>query len=530
MSVKAPLRLYERPGTRRFYWRAALPQDLHGFTQVTEIRLALREERRHDAVTRAHYLNADLPRLIEELRRLKRMTNEPLPKNYLLLWRDAMLDNARLRSQIEALELRNSDLERAAFLLRQQVAGMVERDRAVTVAKQAHTLGKVRGHEKLAESLVFPWPADKTVAFSELGKSYLASFDSRLNRAKKKPPSAKTREKYQHDIDLFMTVMGDVRIGAIDKEIAGKYCEVLKQLPPNMNKVAKYRGKSIAEILDMKPDSQSEVTISGKIGTLSSMFKWALESKRKWGIEENPFMGFALEGSDSTVRRPFTHDEMLALLNHSTFTGRNFRTTYGYWLIPLAIFTGARLGELCQLNLTDFVTVDDVLCIDINDEDGKRLKTENAKRLIPLHPELTRLGLLRYVTKLKGEGHTHLFPELSRTGRDGPATAASKWFQKFRAKVGVVEKQVTVFHSFRHLFITNLLDQGVSPHLVAPIVGHEPGIITEKVYWNVKDATKRRPTVETFQLSADLLALIPAVESVRLPKARLNTNPPRKKT
>jgi len=353
-----------------------------------------------------------------------------------------------------------------------------------------------------------------------LGASYLASFDSRLTKGEKKPPSEKAREKYKRDIDLFIDVMTDLRIGAIDDELAGQYCQILKRLPPNINKIARYRGKSISEILEMKGAPQSEVTISGKMGTLSSMFKWALESKRKWGIEHNPFVGFALDGGDKTVRRPFTHDELAALLKHPTFVKRKFRQPYGYWLIPLGIFTGARLGELCQLNLSDFVEVDGVQCIDINDEDGKRVKTENAKRLIPLHPELIRLGLLRYVDRLRQEGHVHLFPELSRTRRDGPASAASNWFQGFRANVGLTEKQTTVFHSFRHLFITNLLDQGVSPHMVAPIVGHERDLITGQVYWNVKDASKRKPTVDAFTLPADLLALIPTVEQVSLPRRR----------
>ena len=221
---------------------------------------------------------------------------------------------------------------------------------------------------------------------------------------------------------------------------------------------------------------------------------------------------------------------MLALLKHPTFTTRSFRTTYGYWLIPLAIFTGARLGELCQLDLKDFITVDGIDCIDINDESEnkaikKRIKTDNAKRLVPIHPELIRLGILRYVEKLRSGKQVHLFPELSRDRRDGPAQAPSNWFQKFRARVGVIEKQKTVFHSFRHLFITNLLDQGISPHMVAPIVGHEPGIITASVYWNTKDSSKRKPTVDLFTLSPDLLALIPPVESVRLPRpSRLHSS------
>ena len=345
---------------------------------------------------------------------------------------------------------------------------------------------------------------------------------------RKKPPSEKTQEKYRKDIELFVSIMGDVRIGAIDSQVAGEYFKLLKQLPANMNRTVEYLDKTIPEILAMNPKPQSEVTISGKIGNLSTMFKWALEEKRKWGIDANPFTGFAID-SPASVRRPFTHDEMLALLNHSDFQNRKFENVYSYWLIPLALFTGARLGELCQLDLKDFVEVDNIPCIDINDQDAikeenivraKSLKTKNAKRLVPIHPALIEIGIIRYVDEMKKRGQIHLFPELSRVRRDGPGQAASNWFQRFRAKVGVTKKQEAVFHSFRHLFITTLLDSGISPHLVAPIVGHERDLLTGQVYWDIKDARKRKPTVDAFTLPADLLALIPSVEQVSFTRPR----------
>jgi integrase len=256
------------------------------------------------------------------------------------------------------------------------------------------------------------------------------------------------------------------------------------------------------------------------------MFKWAMKEKRKWGIDGNPFEGFGQAGDNETKRRPFTRDELRALLQHPSFTKREFASAYSFWLIPLAIFTGARLGELCQLDLKDFIEVEGIACIDINDIEApdldavegsrkKRVKTRNAKRLVPIHPALMRLGLLRYVESVRLKQQIHLFPELSRTRRDGPAQAPSNWFQRFRASVGITTKQETVFHSFRHGFITHLLDSGITPHMVAPIVGHEGELITGKVYWNTKDATKRKPTVDAFFFPSDLLALMPSIEEVK---------------
>ncbi len=144
------------------------------------------------------------------------------------------------------------------------------------------------------------------------------------------------------------------------------------------------------------------------------------------------------------------------------------------------------------------------------------MKNENAKRLIPIHPELVRMGLLRHVERLRERGEILLFSdqELSPNHTRGKGHSASKWFARFRKQVGVGEKQETVFHSFRHTFITTLLDHGVNAHLIAPVVGHEGDLITDTVYWGKKDAVKRKPTVDAFRLPDEVLQLFPNVEEV----------------
>jgi integrase len=334
-------------------------------------------------------------------------------------------------------------------------------------------------------------------------------------------------------------VMGDVHIGSIDRDVAGEYFNILRRLPPNISRISKYGGLTIHEVLALGDPPQSEYNASKKMERPSGMFKWALKEKRKWGIDANPFEGFGQAGDSATKRRPFNTNELRALLGHKSYASREFFSAYSFWLIPLAIFTGARLGELAQLDLKDFIVVEGIACIDINDAEAldidmaegsrkKRVKTKNAKRLVPIHSELIRLGLLRYVESKLLEGQIQLFPELSRTRRDGPGQPASNWFQRFRASVGIITKQETVFHSFRHGFITSLLDSGIPPHMVAPIVGHEGELVTGKVYWNTKDATKRKPTLEAFQLPAELTSLLVPVEDVKFiaasgPKSRAVT-------
>jgi integrase len=459
---------------------------------------------------------------------IRRMTEDDKtlsPNNYFKAWIDQIRQNLNLKARIVALQDELSDANHQLSKNQLQLAESVPLKKAKTVVKHAYTSGQLLGKRELEANLAFPWLPERTVHFSQLQVAYTKSLSVRATGGTKKSPTPKTLQEYGHTIGFFIAVMGDLKIGEINREIAGEYFSILRELPANLSRVQKYQGKSISELRAMGDPPQSEVNASKKMERISVMFKWALEEKRAWGIDANPFTGFGQAGGAETTRRPFSNDELRTLLNHPAFIKRKFPNSYSFWLIPLAIFTGARLGELCQLDIKDFVEHEGIPCIDINDTDAaevetgkdgrkKRVKNKNAKRLVPIHSALIEIGLLRYVDKLRQQGQQHLFPELSRTRRDGPAHAASNWFQRFRDKVGITTKQETVFHSFRHLFITNILDSEVSPNMLAPIVGHEAELITGKVYWNKKDATKRKPTVEVFKLPVDVKNLIPRIEDI----------------
>lgn len=520
MPLTIPSHLYRnRHGT--FSFRLCIPRDLRGFVGATEVRLSMDTEQRRAAIIHAFPLVLDLPNLWAGLRVMS-ANDELIPPDYFKLWRQQLLENARLKMSIVQLKEQLEEQQ-------ERIWRMVPKNQAELVVKQAYTKGQLKGQTAVEERLEFPWSPERTVPFSALLTAYMAHFEYRAEGGRKKPPGAKTLEGYRKDLELFISAMGDMNIGAIDRDLAGRYFTVLKKLPPNISRVAAYRGKSIGQILAIRPapEPQSEYNASKKMERASGMFKWALEEKRKWGIDSNPFVGFGQSGDAAKKRRPFTLEELRVLFTTPTFTVRKFPMSYAYWLMPLAIYTGARLGELCQLDLKDFVEVEGIPCIDINDIEApdvdkttsgrkKRVKTKNARRLVPIHDELIRIGLLRYVQDMRARGEVYLFPELSRTRRDGPAHAASNWFQRYRKAAGLDGKQAAVFHSFRHLFITTLLDNDVSPHQVAPIVGHEADLITGQVYWEKRDASKRKPTVDAFSLPAEIAALIPCVHDVTM--------------
>lgn len=184
-------------------------------------------------------------------------------------------------------------------------------------------------------------------------------------------------------------------------------------------------------------------------------------------------------------RRAFTPEEIKMLFHSPQYTEtasetKQFRRAWQFWLPLIALYTGARIEEICQLHLTDVRLIDDVWCFDINNEGDKELKTEASKRRVPVHPFLIETGLLNRIEALRNCGESHLFSRasLSHGGTYASATA-SKWFTRYRRDCGVGadagEISSTTFHSFRHTFITWMKLNDIDRRKVKEVVGHEAG-------------------------------------------------------
>ncbi|MGZ3182930.1 MAG: site-specific integrase [Telluria sp.] len=352
-------------------------------------------------------------------------------------------------------------------------------------------------------------PAKASPLFSDLVEDYERD---RLAANKWTP---KTHDENLAVYRLCIDIIGDLPLDQIGDDQALTYVETLKKLPANMNKKTEYKDKSVAELLALSPSPMATRSINKNLERVSSLFKFAM-SKPKYGLRYNPFQGRSLDESNSKQREPFTVDELRQLFGADEHLQGRYTTPYSYWLPIMGLLTGARLNELCQLHLSDFEVLDGIHCISINDEEeGKRVKNKSARRHIPVHEKLIEVGLIRYVEKMRLEGHERLFPTLKLT-EDGYGKVPSQWFGRFKARCGITQKHTKVFHSFRHTFISSLLNNDVPETSIAPIVGHEGRLVTSKVYWNVKDPVKRKPIVERFQPHPDVWQLIPKIEEITI--------------
>ena len=84
---------------------------------------------------------------------------------------------------------------------------------------------------------------------------------------------------------------------------------------------------------------------------------------------------------------------------------------YRRWIALLGLYTGARANEICQLYADDVVLVDNIWCIKVQSgRPDQKLKTDNSKRLIPIHAVVLEAGFLAFVQERVGEGSSSNCP------------------------------------------------------------------------------------------------------------------------
>jgi len=83
------------------------------------------------------------------------------------------------------------------------------------------------------------------------------------------------------DFRLIIRILDDKPVDEINRDNAIELFSTLKQLPANLNKVARFKGKTITEILAMKDvKPRAEATINGVMVNASALFGWL--SKREY--------------------------------------------------------------------------------------------------------------------------------------------------------------------------------------------------------------------------------------------------------
>jgi integrase len=305
---------------------------------------------------------------------------------------------------------------------------------------------------------------------------------------KARQPGPNVISEYAHAVRRFTELHGDLEIINIKRSHVREFREALQAMP--VRRTGQLRSATLPQLVEWSkknPDAPkiASATVNKLLGGVQAIAVWGYDNgltpdDAPWS---DPFARMRLE-EDEPDREPWELAELRLLFSSPVFAiGDRPKGGCGeaaYWLPLLGLYTGARQGELAPLCASD-VTTDEAtgvtfITVAEDEERGTRLKTASSRRVVPVHPELLKLGFLRIVDearKLRGESGS-LFPLLKPGPRGGYAEAWSKWFGRYIRAMGIENKN-RVFHSFRHGFKDALRAAGEAEDINDALTGHSGG-------------------------------------------------------
>lgn len=212
---------------------------------------------------------------------------------------------------------------------------------------------------------------------------------------------------------------------------------------------------------------------------LGALMNTAAESGK---IERNPWAGLAFEVAAGESRAAFTDAQLRALFGSRLFREGAYRPLCSvapweaYYLLLLGLWTGARAGELGALRAVDIRAEGGAAAVVLGG-DGAVEKAEvsgasgASARMLPLAPELVRLGFLDFVADQGRAGQARLFPSLHRAGRRPAGELMSEWFKGYRRDLGLPEGALNGFHRFRPTVRSALAVHGVGAEVADVLTG-----------------------------------------------------------
>ncbi|WP_434405773.1 DUF6538 domain-containing protein [Sphingobium sp. DN12] len=233
-------------------------------------------------------------------------------------------------------------------------------------------------------------------------------------------------------------------------------------------------------------DGQTPQNVNVKLGNLRTLLQWAVDNDY---AESNAAIGIVLK-APANKRMTYGLADLQSLFSSPVYADgarpKQGRGEAAYWLPVLALFTGARMKELGQLRVGDIKQADypdadnkmrscwGLHFVADTDDNGQvtRLKNAESERFVPLHPELERLGFLKYVKGLTDK-KGRIFPELKAGAYGRQSAKWGEWYGRYvDSDTGITDRRIT-FHSFRHTFKDYCRLASIEEPLANRLMGHK---------------------------------------------------------
>ncbi len=299
-----------------------------------------------------------------------------------------------------------------------------------------------------------------------------------------KKPSDNAVTEAQQAVRFFTDLFGDMRVADITKKTAREFRDTIAKVPKNLP--AAWRKMPLPQLL-ARPDlanypARGATTINKGVQLLGAIISHADAQGALDEVDRfaNPFgkaVKFRVDEGETEEREIFSKADLRAIFSSPVYAS-GWRTDGGkgeaaFWIPLIALLSGMRISEIALLRLMDLQedADDGMWFFDVSRKGGRRTKTVTSIRRIPAHPELLRIGLLKYrawLVELGCRPSDPLWPGVK-------SAAWSKWINKYLGDQCGITESTKVFHSFRHTFKRMARDAGLYEELHDAITGHASG-------------------------------------------------------
>ncbi|GLQ82025.1 integrase [Mesorhizobium huakuii] len=329
---------------------------------------------------------------------------------------------------------------------------------------------------------------------AEAGEGIMDLYDL-YARENAKGITQDTLTQARRDVKLFVDTTGGIPASEIDKKLVRNWKALLMDYPVKAAEIAVFRGMTMKQIIEanvaVKKPTITDRTVNRYLSSLGAFCDWLSHNDY---LDRNPVDGFS-QKVDKTKRsqKPFSVDQMNTLFASPLFTGcrndddwhlpgNHAVRDHRYWLPLVMLYSGARPAEIAQLGIDDVREQHGSWIIHITTEGGddKSTKTKGSMRVVPVHPELVKLGFVKYREAVKAKGEARLFPQAVRNQRGQMVADFSRDFGRYLTRIGIKAGRGLSLYSFRHGFIDALRRAEYLDEQFGFLVGHKAHSMTEQ--------------------------------------------------
>ncbi|RLL64302.1 site-specific integrase [Paenirhodobacter hankyongi] len=308
-------------------------------------------------------------------------------------------------------------------------------------------------------------------------------------------------DQTRRDVGTFVECVGaSFPVHAIDKVAVRDWKALLVKYPVRASEVNDFKGMNIHQIVKANEKLGrpvlSDRTVNRYLSSLGAFCNWLVSNGY---LAQNPVSGMSLPKEKRSKTQTFTSEQLNILFSSPLFTGAQSDKEgewryisrpgdvqirdHRYWVPLVMLFSGARNGEIGQLATNDVRELHGHWVFHITTEgdqteQGKSVKTEGSMRVVPVHPELIRLGFLGYHADRVKAGDKQLFPGAKRNERGQMMAEFSREFGKYLKRIGLKEGRGLSLYSFRHGAADALRRAGYLDNQFGFILGHAEASMT----------------------------------------------------